>query len=122
MKNEKTPSPRKPNSVGVGRNKSTRNTINIIIILGLIENGEYKYMENVVRQDSFTLLMTCFCDSNPAQYERNRKFGHLVHALGRSAVGAKLDPKTGPNGGEGLKGLKLFQNWIKEPIRNKLMH
>ncbi|KAI4473450.1 hypothetical protein M0804_015341, partial [Polistes exclamans] len=30
------------------------------------------------------------CDSNPAQYERNRRFGHLVHALGRAAGGAKL--------------------------------
>ena len=29
-------------------------------------------------------------DSNPAQYERNRRFGHLVHVLGRSAGGAKL--------------------------------
>jgi hypothetical protein len=34
------------------------------------------------------------CDSNPAQYERNRRFGHLVHALGRSAGGAKL-PSAG---------------------------
>ncbi|XP_061942873.1 uncharacterized protein LOC133667674 [Apis cerana] len=34
--------------------------------------------------------MTSRCDSNPAQYERNRRFGHLVHALGRAAGGAKL--------------------------------
>ncbi|KAL0103775.1 hypothetical protein PUN28_017812 [Cardiocondyla obscurior] len=34
--------------------------------------------------------MTSHCDSNPAQYERNRRFGHLVHALGRAAGGAKL--------------------------------
>ncbi|CAB0044419.1 unnamed protein product [Trichogramma brassicae] len=31
---------------------------------------------------------------NPAQYERNRRFGHLVHALGRAAGGAKL-PSVG---------------------------
>lgn len=38
--------------------------------------------------------MTRHCDSNPAQYERNRRFGHLVHALGRAAGGAKL-PSVG---------------------------
>jgi hypothetical protein len=47
-----------------------------------------------VRQVSFTLLITGRCDSNLAQYERNRKFGHLVHALGRAAGGAKL-PSVG---------------------------
>ena len=47
-----------------------------------------------MRQVSFTLLMTGHCDSNPAQYERNRRFGHLVHALGRAAGGAKL-PSVG---------------------------
>jgi hypothetical protein len=47
-----------------------------------------------VRQVSFTLLMTRRCDSNPAQYERNRRFGHLVHVLSRSAGGAKL-PSVG---------------------------
>ena len=47
-----------------------------------------------MRQVSFTLLMTRRCDSNPAQYERNRRFGHLVHVLGRSAAGAKL-PSVG---------------------------
>lgn len=47
-----------------------------------------------MRQVSFTLLMTRRCDSNPAQYERNRRFGHLVHALGRAAGGAKL-PSVG---------------------------
>ena len=36
----------------------------------------------------------CCRDSNPAQYERNRRFGHLVHALGREAGGAKL-PSAG---------------------------
>ena len=50
----------------------------------------FKDSDTVVRRVSFTLLITCFCDSNPAQYERNRRFGHLVHAVGRSAVGAKL--------------------------------
>lgn len=38
--------------------------------------------------------MTSHCDSNPAQYERNRRFGHLVHALGRETSGAKL-PSVG---------------------------
>ena len=47
-----------------------------------------------MRQVSFTLLMTRRCDSNPAQYERNSRFGHLVHVLGRSAGGAKL-PSVG---------------------------
>jgi hypothetical protein len=47
-----------------------------------------------VRQVSFTLLMTGRCDSNPAQYERNRRFGHLVHALARAGGGAKL-PSVG---------------------------
>jgi hypothetical protein len=47
-----------------------------------------------VRQVSFTLLMTRRSDSNPAQYERNRRFGHLVHALARAGGGAKL-PSAG---------------------------
>ena len=47
-----------------------------------------------MRQVSFTLLMTSRCDSNPAQYERNRRFGHLVHALARAGDGAKL-PSVG---------------------------
>lgn len=47
-----------------------------------------------MRQVSFTLLMTGHCDSNPAQYERNRRFGHLVHVLGRETSGAKL-PSVG---------------------------
>ena len=38
--------------------------------------------------------MTGCCDSNPAQYERNRRFGHLVHVLVRSYTGAKL-PSVG---------------------------
>ena len=38
--------------------------------------------------------MTGRCDSNPAQYERNRRFGHLVHVLTRSSGGAKL-PSVG---------------------------
>lgn len=47
-----------------------------------------------MRQVSFTLLMTRRCDSNPAQYERNRRVGHLVHALARAGGGAKL-PSVG---------------------------
>ncbi|KMQ89972.1 glutamyl-trna synthetase [Lasius niger] len=38
--------------------------------------------------------MTSHCNSNPAQYERNSRFGHLVHALSRAAGGAKL-PSVG---------------------------
>ncbi|CAG9825778.1 unnamed protein product [Phaedon cochleariae] len=38
--------------------------------------------------------MTRRCDSNPAQYERNRRFGYLVHALARAGGGAKL-PSVG---------------------------
>ena len=34
--------------------------------------------------------MTRRSDSNLAQYERNSRFGHLVHALARSGNGAKL--------------------------------
>lgn len=34
--------------------------------------------------------MTNRCDSNPAQYERNYKFAHLVHALDRVAASTKL--------------------------------
>ena len=43
-----------------------------------------------MRQVSFTLLITRRCDRNPAQYERNRRFGHLVHVLDRPISGAKL--------------------------------
>ncbi|KFM83195.1 hypothetical protein X975_00826, partial [Stegodyphus mimosarum] len=38
--------------------------------------------------------MTGRCASNPAQYERNRRFGHLVHVPGRVTSGAKL-PSVG---------------------------
>ena len=34
------------------------------------------------------------CTGNPAQYERNRRFRHLVYVLGRSANGATL-PSVG---------------------------
>ncbi len=47
-----------------------------------------------MRQVSFTLLMTGHRAGNPAQYERNRRFGHLVHVLGRETSGAKL-PSVG---------------------------
>ena len=43
-----------------------------------------------MRQVSFTLLMNRYYDSNPAQYERNRRFGPVVLVLGREASGAKL--------------------------------
>ena len=43
-----------------------------------------------MRQVSFTLLMRGRRYGNPAQYERNRRFGPLVHALGREAGGAML--------------------------------
>ncbi|KAG8159493.1 hypothetical protein JTE90_015058, partial [Oedothorax gibbosus] len=38
--------------------------------------------------------MTRRCESNPAQCEKNRRFGHLVHVLGRETSGAKL-PSVG---------------------------
>ncbi len=38
--------------------------------------------------------MCCHCNSNPAQYERNRRFRHLVRVLGWGATGAKL-PSAG---------------------------
>ncbi|CDI96803.1 hypothetical protein EmuJ_000053100 [Echinococcus multilocularis] len=54
----------------------------------------------VVRQVSFTLLMGTMrvmsevqadrCYGNPVQYERSRRFRHLVHVPGRSANGARL--------------------------------
>lgn len=47
-----------------------------------------------MRQVSFTLLMRDRCHSNPAQYERNRRFGQLVHTLGRAAGGVTL-PSAG---------------------------
>lgn len=61
-----------------------------------------------MRQVSFTLLMTSHCDSNPAQYERNRRFGHLVHALGRAAGGAKL-----PSVGLCLNASKAVSSLVK---------
>lgn len=61
-----------------------------------------------MRQVSFTLLMTGHCDSNPAQYERNRRFGHLVHALGRAAGGAKL-----PSVGLCLNASKAVSSLVK---------
>jgi hypothetical protein len=61
--------------------------------------------------------MTCCCNSNPAQYERNRRFRHLVHVLGRKANGAKL-----PSEGLGLNASKsesrlVIATIIKLPIR-----
>ena len=52
--------------------------------------------------------MTRRCDSNPAQYERNRRFGHLVHALGRAAGGAKL-----PSVGLCLNASKAVSSLVK---------
>lgn len=52
--------------------------------------------------------MTGHCDSNPAQYERNRRFGHLVHALGRAAGGAKL-----PSVGLCLNASKAVSSLVK---------
>ena len=34
------------------------------------------------------------CDSNPAQYERNRRFGQLVHTVARAGNAVKL-PSVG---------------------------
>ena len=48
-----------------------------------------------MRQVSFTLLINHRrYDRNPAQYERNRRFGHLVHVLARPSSGTKL-PSVG---------------------------
>ncbi|XP_024869348.1 uncharacterized protein LOC112453038 [Temnothorax curvispinosus] len=52
--------------------------------------------------------MTSHCDSNLAQYERNRKFGHLVHALGRAAGDAKL-----PSVGLCLNASKAVSSLVK---------
>jgi len=46
----------------------------------------------LVRQVSFTLLMTRLDRSNTAQYERNRSIGPLVRALGRETSGVQLRP------------------------------
>ena len=43
------------------------------------------------------LVMTCLfgrCDSNPAQYERNRRFGQLAHTVARPSNAVKL-PSVG---------------------------
>lgn len=49
------------------------------------------YFKTVVRQVSFTLLMTRYCDSNPLPLlERIRRFKHLVHVLGQATDGVKL--------------------------------
>lgn len=45
--------------------------------------------------------MTRRCNGNPAQYERNRRFRHLVYVLGWKANGAKL-----PSGGIWLNASK----------------
>ena len=47
-----------------------------------------------MRQVSFTLLIKCHCNSNSAQYERNRRFGHLVYVSRWWANDAKL-PSVG---------------------------
>ena len=47
-----------------------------------------------MRQVSFTRLRTWSLDSNPAQYERNHRFGHLVHVRVQLNGGAKL-PSVG---------------------------
>ncbi|GBP52933.1 hypothetical protein EVAR_47588_1 [Eumeta japonica] len=49
----------------------------------------------IAKQNSPSVgLFTHQKGTNTAQYERNRSFGHLVHALGRAAGGAKL-PSAG---------------------------
>ena len=60
--------------------------------------------------------MTRRCDSNPAQYERNRRFGHLVHVLGRSAGGAKL-----PSVGLCLNASKAESRLAKATISSGLL-
>ena len=67
-----------------------------------------------MRQVSFTLLMRRRRRryGNSAQYERNRRFGHLVDALGREADGAKL-----PSGGLRLNASKSESR----PVRDDTM-
>ena len=47
----------------------------------------------------FSVAICCFsilsrCDSNPAQYERNRRFGQLAHTVARASNAVKL-PSVG---------------------------
>lgn len=62
-----------------------------------------------MRQVSFTLLITRHYDSNPAQYERNRRVGPVVLVLGRAASGAKL-PSV---------GLRLKASKSESPLVNR---
>ena len=59
--------------------------------------------------------MTSRCDRNPAQYERNRRFGHLVHVLDRPISGAKL-----PSVGLWLNASKSESRLITATILNVL--
>ena len=60
--------------------------------------------------------MTSRCDRNPAQYERNRRFGHLVHVLDRPISGAKL-----PSVGLWLNASKSESRLITATILNVLL-
>ena len=60
--------------------------------------------------------MTSRCDRNPAQYERNRRFGHLVHVLDRPISGAKL-----PSVGLWLNASKSESRLITATILNVLI-
>ena len=55
----------------------------------------------------------CCCNSNPAQYERNRRFRHLVYVLGWGANGAKL-PSVGLwlNASKSESCLEAMINWV----------
>ena len=57
--------------------------------------------------------MMCCCNSNPAQYERNRRFRHLVYVLGWGANGAKL-PSVGLwlNASKSESCLEAMINWV----------
>ena len=60
--------------------------------------------------------MTSRCDRNPAQYERNRRFGHLVHVLDRPISGAKL-----PSVGLWLNASKSESRLVTATILNVLI-
>ena len=66
-----------------------------------------------MRQVSFTLLLTSRRYGNPAQYERNRRFRHLVRAPAREGNGATL-----PSGGLRLNASKPEPR----PVRRYSVH
>jgi len=60
-----------------------------------------------VRQISFTLLVKCYCDSNSAQYERNRRFRPLVHVCAGTDPGVQAIGVIAP-----LNWKQLYSPWF----------